>query len=163
MSNNNPIVYGIVASKDDERTFKLEQNKYDSKGVIISGQKCPNMGQMMQKQLQAQQICEALEQKDRLRNKKLAYEQNKVYLKKLEEQDTELKTLSSQITELIEKKNARVRASAGTADAKKLESELEHIEKLRAEADAFMKNPMTDGLRMKVNLDPAFRDLELAK
>jgi hypothetical protein len=110
-------VYGGNASQNDINTFKLEQGKYDSKGIIVEGQKCPNVGQMMKKQLQAQQICEALEQKDRIRNKKASYERDKAYLKKLAEQDGEIKMLANKITDLIEKKNARIRESSISGDA----------------------------------------------
>lgn len=155
-------VFGTLATKTDEKTFKLEQNKFDTKGMIVGGQKCPNMGQMMQKQLQAQQICEALEQKDRVRNKKLAYERDKVYLKKLGDQDAEIQDLTAKINTLINNKNERIKASAGLVDAKKLEAELEKVERLRKEAQDFMAKPdlAARGLNLKVNLDPAFGELK---
>ena len=156
-------VYGVLASKTDEKTFKLEQNKFDAKGLIIGGQKCPNVAQMMQKQLQAQQICEALEQKDRVRNKKLAYEKDKVYLKKLADQDSEIQALSSKINNLIQKKNERINASTGLADAQKLEEELARVEAIRKEAQDFMAKPnglASQGINMRVNLDPAFGELK---
>lgn len=155
-------VFGTLATKTDEKTFKLEQNKFDTKGMIVGGQKCPNMGQMMQKQLQAQQICEALEQKDRVRNKKLAYERDKVYLKKLGNQDAEIQDLTAKINTLINKKNERIKASAGLVDAKKLEAELAKVERLRKEAQDFMAKPNLEGkgLNLKVNLDPAFGELK---
>lgn len=151
-------VYGVNASQKDENTFKLEQGKYDSKGLIVEGQKCPNVGQMMRKQLQAQQICEALEQKDRIRNKKASYERDKAYLKKLAEQDQEIKQLADKITNLIEKKNARVRESNISGDAAKLDAELEKIQALRREAEEYMKKPDVASLDVNVNLEP---DLDL--
>lgn len=151
-------VFGVNATQKDENTFKLEQGKYDPKGIIVEGQKCPNVGQMMKKQLQAQQICEALEQKDMIRNKKASYERDKTYLKKLAEQDGEIKQLASKITGLIEKKNARIRESSISGDAQKLDAELEKIQALRREAEDYVKKPSTATLDVNINLEP---DLDL--
>lgn len=151
-------VYGVNATQKDENTFKLEQGKYDAKGIIVEGQKCPNVGQMMKKQLQAQQICEALEQKDMIRNKKASYERDKTYLKKLAEQDGEVKQLADKITGLIEKKNSRIRESSISGDAQKLDAELEKIQSLRREAEDYIKKPNTASLDVNVNLEP---DLDL--
>ena len=151
-------VYGVNATTKDENTFKLEQGKYDPKGIIVDGQKCPNVSQMMKKQLQAQQICEALEQKDMIRNKKASYERDKTYLKKLAEQDSEIKQLADKITGLIEKKNSRIRESSISGDAQKLDAELEKIQTLRREAEDYIKKPSTATLDVNVNLEP---DLDL--
>jgi hypothetical protein len=151
-------VFGVTATQNDENMFKLEQGKYDPQGMIIEGQKCPNVGQMMQKQLQAQQICEALEQKDRIRNKKASYERDKAYLKKLSEQDGEIKQLATKISGLIEKKNTRIRESSISGDAQKLDAELEKIQALRREADEYMKKSDVAALNVNVNLEP---DLDL--
>jgi hypothetical protein len=154
----NVNVYGVNATQKDENTFKLEQGKYDPKGIIVEGQKCPNVGQMMKKQLQAQQICEALEQKDMIRNKKASYERDKAYLKKLAEQDGEIKLLADKITGLIEKKNNRIRESSISGDAQKLDAELEKIQLLRREAEDYIKKPSAAELNVNVNLEP---DLDL--
>ena len=151
-------VFGVTATQKDENIFKLEQGKYDPQGMIIEGQKCPNVGQMMQKQLQAQQICEALEQKDRIRNKKASYERDKAYLKKLSEQDGEIKKLAAKISGLIEKKNTRIRESSISGDAQKLDAELEKIQALRREAEEYLKKPDVAALDVNVNLEP---DLDL--
>lgn len=155
-------VFGVNATQKDENTFKLEQGKYDPKGIIVEGQKCPNVGQMMKKQLQAQQICEALEQKDMIRNKKASYERDKTYLKKLAEQDSEIKQLASKITKLIEKKNSRIRESSISGDAQKLDAELEKIQALRREAEEYIKKPSTAELDVNVNLEPNL-DLDYIK
>jgi hypothetical protein len=141
-------------SQKDENTFKLEQGKYDPKGIIIDGQKCPNVGQMMKKQLQAQQICEALEQKDMIRNKKASYERDKTYLKKISEQDNEIKQLANKITDLIESKNERIRQSSISGNAQKLDAELEKMQELRRKTDEYTKTPNIAKLNVNVNLEP---------
>lgn len=151
-------ICGVNATQKDENLFKLEQGKYDPQGMIIEGQKCPNVGQMMQKQLQAQQICEAMEQKDRIRNKKASYERDKAYLKKLAEQDGDLKQLAGKITGLIEKKNAIIRESSISGDAQKLDAELEKIQAIRREAEEYMKTQNVAALDVNVKLEP---DLDL--
>ena len=129
--------------------------------MIVEGEKCPNVGEMINKQLQAQQICEALEYKDKARNKKLAYEKDKVYLGKLSKQDIEIGELENIVKSLIEKKNNRLENNEGS-NIDNLEKEMSRIEKIREDAENQLKNngkAPTD-LRVKLNLDPEFENVK---
>lgn len=150
--------YGTLAVARDEVNFKLQIQKFDQRGLVIEGEKCPNVGEMMNKQLQAQLICEALEYKDRERNKRIGYETDKVYLKKLGDQETQIKDLESQISELIKRKNIRIANSSGGTNIDELTSILNKAEAARKEAEEYMSNKAASkrGVNVKLNLDPQF-------
>jgi len=150
--------YGTLAVARDLVNFKLQRQKFDQRGIVIEGQKCPNVGEMMNKQLQAQLICESLEYKDRERNKKVAYETDKIYLKKLGDQEREIKGLESAIGDLIKRKNIRVSNSSGGTNIDELTAILNKAESARKEAESYMayKAAGRQGVNVKVNLDPQF-------
>lgn len=148
-------------SKRDRANFKLQQQSFDEKHMIVEGEKCPNVGEMINKQLQAQQICEALEYKDKARNKKLAYEKDKVYLGKLAKQDQEIEELENIVKSLIHRKNNRLDNNEGS-NIDNLEKEMKRIEQIREDAEKHLK---TNGkapvdLRVKLNLDPEFQNVK---
>jgi hypothetical protein len=155
-----PIVkaYGTLAVARDEVNFKLQRQKFDQRGIVIEGEKCPNVGEMMNKQLQAQLICESLEYKDRERNKRVAYETDKVYLQKLGDQEREIKGLEATISDLIKRKNIRVSNSSGGTNIDELSTVLNKAESARKEAESYMANRAASrqGVNVKVNLDPQF-------
>ena len=150
-----------TVSKRDEANFKLQQQAFDEKHLLVGGEKCPNVGEMINKQLQAQQICEALEYKDKARNKKLAYEKDKIYLGKLAKQDQEIEELENTVKGLIERKNTRIENNQGS-NIDELEKEMRRVEQIREDAEAYLKSsnkPHSD-LRVKVNLDPEFKNIK---
>lgn len=156
-------LYGTkTVSTRDKANFKLQQQSYDEKHIIVGGEKCPNVGEMINKQLQAQQICEALEYKDKARNKKLAYEKDKIYLGKLSQQDKEIEELESIVKGLIERKNSRIVNNKGS-NIDELEKELRRVEKVREDAETYLKssgkNINNMDLKVKLNLDPRFSDI----
>jgi hypothetical protein len=155
-----PIVkaYGTLAVARDVVNFKLQRQKFDQRGIVIEGEKCPNVGEMMNKQLQAQLICESLEYKDRERNKRVAYETDKVYLQKLGDQEREIKGLEATISDLIKRKNIRVANSSGGTNIDELSAILNKAESARKEAESYMANRAASrqGVNVKVNLDPQF-------
>lgn len=161
-NNKNYTLYGSESvSKRDRANFKLQQQSFDEKHMIVEGEKCPNVGEMINKQLQAQQICEALEYKDKARNKKLSYEKDKVYLGKLAKQDQEIEELENIVRSLIEKKNTRLDNNEGS-NIDNLEKEMLRIEKIREDAESQLKNngkSPTD-LKVKLNLDPEFQNIK---
>lgn len=167
VSNTNPEnkytvpeikAYGTLAVARDFVNFKLQRQKFDQRGVVIEGQKCPNVGEMMNKQLQAQLICESLEYKDRERNKRVSYETDKVYLKKLGDQENQIKDLESTIGDLIKRKNIRVSNSSGGTNIDELTTILNKAESARKEAESYMADRASSrrGVNVKVNLDPQF-------
>lgn len=162
ISNTHYTLFGSeTISKRDKANFKLQQQSFDEKHMIVEGEKCPNVGEMINKQLQAQQICEALEYKDKARNKKLAYEKDKIYLGKLAKQDQEIEELENIVKSLIERKNNRLDNNEGS-NIDNLEKEMRRIEKIREDAEKHLKNngKSPADLRVKLNLDPEFENVK---
>lgn len=154
-------VYGYAPTTRDITNYKLQagQNSNDQR-LNLGGSKCPSTSEMLNKQVQAQLICEALEYKDKEKNKRLAYERDKLYLQKLKAQEDEIKTLEGQIGGLIGRKNDLASKSQGSSiDA--LEKELKAAETARKQAEDYLKakDAARDGIQLKFNLDPQFNEL----
>lgn len=154
-------VYLAPVGKRDEINFKLKTGVDDgkSKGLDVEGQKCPNIQQMIQKQLQAQQICEALEYKDRIKNSKVIYEKEKEYLKKLAQQEKELKNIENIINKIIERKNKRVSENQ-YYNVEQLDKELRKIEESRKKAETdLLEAKKAHDIKLDLQLDPQYTDI----
>ena len=147
---------GVATTSRDKNAFLLEHKQYDDSSAVSGDKKCPNIGQMVQRQLQAHQICEALEQKDKLANGKRTYEDSKIYLAKLMKQDKEIKMLSDKITAMIERKNELLKQNSMSLDAEKLDMEIAKINKLKQDAIAYKSESTNQPLSLKVNMNPQF-------
>jgi hypothetical protein len=154
------IIYSAVVSSRDEINFKLKTGVDDKATKFnIDGEKCPSTSQMLQKQLQAQQICEALEYKDRIKNAKSVYEKEKEYLKKLALQEKELKELENTVNKLISRKNERVSKNQ-YYNVEQLDKELRKIEETRKQAENdLLETKKAHELKIDLNLDPQYSDI----
>lgn len=154
-------VYGFTPTTRDIANYKLQAGQTDKDPRLnLGGAKCPSTAEMLNKQVQAQLICEALEYKDKEKNKRLAYERDKLYLQKLKAQEDEIRQLETQIGGLIGRKNDLASKSQGSSiDA--LEKELRDAETARKQAEDYLKakDAARDGIQLKFNLDPQFQDL----
>lgn len=157
-------IYAFPTSKRDIINFKLRGGSglsggmgsaRDHVGIVIAGRKCPNVRDMMHKQLQAQQICEALEYKDKAKNNKIAYEKEKTFLAKLQQQDSEIQDLESIIDRLMARKQGRLEAAEGH-NMEEVDKEFQELSKLKADVEqhlAASKAP-TSGVNLDVKLQP---------
>ncbi len=156
-----PFAYGFAPTSRDIANYKLQAGQTDKDPRLnLGGTKCPSTAEMLNKQVQAQLICEALEYKDKEKNKRLAYERDKLYLQKLKAQEDEIRQLETQIGGLIGRKNDLASKSQGSSiDA--LEKELKAAETARKQAEDYLKakDAARDGIQLKFNLDPQFQDL----
>lgn len=153
--------YGSIPTERDKINYKLQSGVVDVKaGSIVNGSKCPSPGEMLNKQVQAQLICESLEYKDKEKNQRLAYERDKLYLQKLKAQEEDIKRLEKLIGGLVDKQNTRVSNSQGS-NVEDLEKELRKAESARKEAETYMyaRDAARQGLNFKLNLDPQFSDM----
>jgi len=168
-TNNTPInvgsavvtLFGYTPTSRDIANFKLQAGQTSSDARLnLGGTSCPPTSEMLNKQVQAQLICEALEYKDKEKNKRLAYERDKLYLQKLKAQESEIRDLETKITGLIARKNELASKSEGTS-IDELEKELKAAEAARKQAEEYMtaKDAAREGIRLKVNLDPQFQEL----
>lgn len=154
-------LFGFAPTNRDIANYKLQAGQTSNDPRLNLGDsKCPSTAEMLNKQVQAQLICEALEYKDKEKNKRLAYERDKLYLQKLKAQEDEIKTLEEQIGGLIGRKNDLASKSQGSSiDA--LEKELREAETARKQAEDYLKakDAARDGIQLKFNLDPQFNEL----
>jgi len=157
----NNYVYGSEVSRRDEINFKIQMDisSKNTNSLSIKGQKCPNINQMLKRQLQSQQICEALEYKDRIKNSKVIYEKEKIYLGKLGQQEKELQDLEKLLNSLIKRKNDRVGKNK-YHNVEELDKELRKIEESRKEAEDELLNTRKEhNLKLELNLDPQYTDI----
>lgn len=168
-SNNNPlnisgaglVLFGMTPSARDLTNYKLQAGQTTSDARInIAGMNCPSTSEMLNKQVQAQLICEALEYKDKEKNKRLAYERDKLYLQKLKAQDEEIRDLETKISELIKRKNELNSSNQGS-NIEMLEKELKAATESRQKAEDFLKakSEQRNALWLKFNLEPEFQNL----
>jgi len=154
-------VFGFTPSNRDLDNYKLQAGQSDSNARLnLGGTSCPATSEMLNKQVQAQLICEALEYKDKEKNKRLAYERDKLYLQKLKAQDEEIKELETHINGLISRKNELASKSQG-ANIESLEKELKAASIARQQAEDYLKakDAARDTLRLKFKMDPQFQEL----
>ena len=157
----NATVYGFTPSDRDIANYKLQAGQATSGArVKLGGMNCPSTSEMLNKQVQAQLICEALEYKDKEKNKRLAYERDKLYLQKLKAQDEEIHQLEGKISGLVSRKNELMSKSQGTS-IDILEKELKAASEARKKAEDYMKARETarDNLKFKFNLEPEFQEI----
>ena len=155
------VLFGFTPTTRDIANFKLQAGQTSSNARMnLGGTNCPATSEMLNKQVQAQLICEALEYKDKEKNKRLAYERDKLYLQKLKAQESEIRNLEQKITGLIARKNELASKSEGTS-IDELEKELKSAEAARKQAEEYMtaKDAARESVRLKVNLDPQFQEL----
>ncbi len=157
----NVTLFGFTPTTRDIANYKLQAGQTSSDARInLRGTSCPATSEMLNKQVQAQLICEALEYKDKEKNKRLAYERDKLYLQKLKAQESEIRQLEQKITRLISRKNELASKSEGSS-IDELEKELKAAEAARKQAEEYMtaKDAARESIRLKVNLDPQFQAL----
>lgn len=155
------ILFGMTPSSRDMANYKLQAGQTSSDARMnISGMNCPSTSEMLNKQVQAQLICEALEYKDKEKNKRLAYERDKLYLQKLKAQEEEIQQLEKKISGLIARKNELAGKSQGTT-IEILETELKAATESRKRAEEFLKakDVQRETLKFKFNLEPQFQEL----
>lgn len=160
-NTSNIKIYLAPVGKRDEINFKLNSGVDDGKtrGLDVEGEKCPNTQQMIQKQLQSQQICEALEYKDRIKNSKVVYEKEKEYLKKLARQEKELQQLEGMINKIIARKNKRVSENQ-YYNVEQLDKELRKIEESRKKAEQdLLETKKAHDIKVDLQLDPQYTDI----
>lgn len=109
--NNRPScrvkLYGkVIKTTTEEDTLKAEQETYHqligSKG---KQQTCPPIGQLINKQAEIQQLCDALEQSDEIEYEKKKIDSNRALQLKLSRQNKEIKKLEMAIKKLRDTNN----------------------------------------------------------
>jgi hypothetical protein len=168
-SNNTPLnitdtnltLFGMTPSTRDVANYKLQAGQTTSDARMnIGGMNCPSTSEMLNKQVQAQLVCEALEYKDKEKNKRLAYERDKLYLLKLKAQEEEIHELEKKINGLIARKKELASKSQGT-NIEIIEKELKAATESRQRAEDYLKakDAQREALKLKFNLEPHFQEI----
>jgi hypothetical protein len=161
INKDNITIYSDRVGKRDEINFKFNKqiDENNKLGITIQGEKCPSINQIMKRQTQSQQICEALEYKDRIKNSKNVYEKEKIYLRKLAKQEKDIRDLETLINNLINKKNNRIKKNK-SHNVQALDRELKKIEDSRKLLEQDLVNTKKNhDLKISLNLEPEFNDL----
>lgn len=161
ISATNIKIYGDNVGKRDEINFKFNKQIDDNNdlGISIQGEKCPSINQIMRRQTQSQQICEALEYKDRIKNSKNVYEKEKVYLRKLAKQEQDIRDLEELINKLVSRKNDRIKKNKHH-NVEELDRELKKIEESRKALEKdLVDTKKNHDLKLSLNLEPKFNDV----
>lgn len=93
--------YGHKPTPNDITNFQRNAQTTTSENTGGSGMDvCPSMNDMIQKQVQAQQLCDAIELQDKIKAEKIRLDKNNQYLIKLKAQQDQIDQLNSAINQL---------------------------------------------------------------
>lgn len=96
-------IYGKIASDNDIKTYKIESEiaEEESVGVVLDGQKCPGMKDIITRQKLINDLCNSISEKDKIRNHQTNYEKTKKYIAKLKQQEEHIQALKLKLTNLL--------------------------------------------------------------
>jgi hypothetical protein len=101
-------VYGNQPTGNDIQDFQRSaQTATSGSSDSLALDICPNMSELVDKQVQAQQLCDAIEYQDKIKAEKIRMDKNKQYLIKLKAQQDQIDQLNNAIAQLQNKRNAR--------------------------------------------------------
>lgn len=98
---NKIFVYGKVATENDINTILLANELSIDKNIAIDGKKCPSLDNIMTKQKLINDLCNSIEEKDKIKNSKDHYYSLKKKYAKLEKQDDEINLLKQKLERLV--------------------------------------------------------------
>lgn len=104
LTDKNSIkVYGKIASENDIKTYKIESEiaSEESAGVVLDGQKCPAMNDIISRQKLINDLCNSISEKDKIRNHQTNYEKTKKYIAKLKQQESHIQALKIKLNNLL--------------------------------------------------------------
>lgn len=94
-------IYGTVPSANDITNFQRSAQTVSSgNSVGTSNDVCPSMNDMIQKQVQAQQLCDSIEIQDKIKAEQIRMDKNNQYLIKLKGQQDNIDQLNQAISQL---------------------------------------------------------------
>jgi hypothetical protein len=101
-------VYGNQPTGNEIQDFQRSaQTATSGSSDSLSLDICPNMSELVEKQVQAQQLCDAIEYQDKIKSEKIRMDKNKQYLIKLKAQQDQIDQLNGAISQLQSKRTTR--------------------------------------------------------
>lgn len=154
---NNPglhSVYGSLPSSTDIQNFQrtAQMSKAGTFGSAVSNLDiCPSMDSIIEKQVQAQQLCDALEYQDKIKSEQIRLDKNKQYLTKLKAQQDQIDQLNQAISQLQNKRVVRDKNN-DVARVMRYKNQKEAATTVRDLANQRLQSQEANNLHLNVNI-----------
>jgi hypothetical protein len=154
---NNPglhSVYGSLPSSTDIQNFQrtAQMLKAGSFGAAVSNLDiCPSMDSIIEKQIQAQQLCDSLEYQDKIKAEQIRLDKNKQYLTKLKSQQDQIDQLNQAISQLQNKRITRDKNN-DVARVMRYKNQKEAATTVRDLANQRLQSQEANNLHLNVNI-----------
>lgn len=146
--------YGSKPSSTDIQNFQRNAQMAitGSSGSAMSNLDiCPSMNTIIEKQVQAQQLCDALEYQDKIKAEQIRLDKNKQYLTKLKSQQEQIDQLNNAISQLQNKRIARDQNN-DIARVMRYKNQKESATTIRDLANQRLQSQDTNNLHLNVNI-----------
>jgi len=146
-------IYGIVPSTNDITNFqRTAQMASTSNSGGTSNDVCPSMNDMIQKQMQAQQLCDSIEIQDKIKSEQIKLDKNNQYLIKLKAQQDQIDQLNQAITQLNTTRTSRDK-SADMARVVRYQNQKSSANTVRDLANQRLQSQDANNLHLNVNIN----------
>jgi len=146
-------VYGNEPSSDDEARAVRAVKHITLNELNKDKDSCPSVNELLNKQNTAQQLCDALEYQENIRNNKVKLEKNRLYLGKIRDQKDQIKQLEEVVSELQVIKEAR----DSSEDMSKL-AQYEYQKSVEAKLSDLAQKRLQHQKKMKLNVNLIAKD-----
>lgn len=138
LDDNNCVIRGYEASKNDVSAFKLQNSLTDIRGSINPDDVCPGIDGLINEQLSAEVIIDSLDYQEKVKDEKVKLQSNKEALLHLLEQKEKIASVGAMIDK-IEELQARRNMETDALNAIRLTKQIDEINKLKEVLDARIK------------------------
>ena len=164
---NNIKVRGYKGNINDINQFKLQNNITDIRGSINPTEVCPSIDNLLQGQLNAETIIDAMDYLEKIKDEKIKLQSNKELLLTLIEQKEDISRLGNILDKIDTLKKQR-NMETDALNAIKLTKQIDEINKLREVLDARIelnkRNTYNiDKVALNIYRNPSPIELELMK
>jgi hypothetical protein len=156
---------GYDATVNDINQFKLENNLTDIRGSINPNEVCPSIDNLIQGQLNAETIIDAMDYQEKIKDEKIKLQSRKEALLTLLEQKEDISRLGNML-DSIETITKKRNMDTDALNAIKFTKQMDEVSKLKEVLDARIKYNKDNTFNIdKVNLniyrDPTAEELQL--
>jgi hypothetical protein len=159
------IFKGYKATVNDINQFKLENNLTDIRGSINPSDVCPSLDNLIQGQLNAETIIDAMDNQEKIKDEKIKLQSRKEALLTLLEQKEDISRLGNML-DSIDTITKKRNMDTDALNAIKFTKQMDEVSKLKEVLDARIKYNEDNTINIdKVNLniyrDPTEEELQL--
>lgn len=138
LKNDDCVIRGYLASKNDVTAFKLQNSLTDIRGSINPDDVCPGIDGLINSQLSAEVIIDSLDYQEKVKDEKVKLNSNKEALLHLLEQKEKISSVGAMIDK-IEELQERRNMETDALNAIRLNKQIDEINKLKEVLDARIK------------------------